>query len=170
MQENIWIADRGYGTGMALAFQGDENFIRRSVNFAMNFLITPRSQIKQHTPSFVIINTSMDELKKAFKREGFCIGMQKLRAKYPITELEEDDFPEDFEQRVNEFISKTLTGDKTAVDPLACVEDDPQLEIEAEEFANEYAEKQMQNIRFEDFMRKISRAGLREHEFIEKPA
>src|SRR3954471_17994643 len=37
-----WIADRGYGTGMALAFQGNPEFIRRSVNFAVNFLLSDK--------------------------------------------------------------------------------------------------------------------------------
>jgi len=162
--KNKWIADRGYGTGMALAFQGDAEFIRTSVNFAVNYLLSARAQIKEQTPSFIIINTTTDELMKAFALEGYCLKMRELWAKVPPLELEDDDLPEDFEQRVDTFIRKTLLDDPTAVDPTASMYvETPEMIAEAEAAGIEHAKKEFAKIEFEDFMRRVSRAGLREH-------
>lgn len=170
MQKNKWIADRGYGTGMAIAFQGDENFIRRSVNFAANFLLTPRSQIKQHTPSFVIINTTQEDLVKAFELEGYTLKMQELWKNIPTVQIDEDDLPADFEERVREYTLKVLTGDPTAVDPVANMypEETPAMVKEATAYSKKYAQDRLAEIESEDFMRRISRAGLQEHAFTEK--
>jgi hypothetical protein len=84
---NRWIADRGYGTGMALAFEGDPDFIRRSINFAINFLVQGEHVVRQLTPTFVVVNTSMERIEDALFSEAFPRERLKLAEQFPL------DFP-----------------------------------------------------------------------------
>jgi len=71
---NKWIIDKSYGNGCALGFMGDKNFIRKSVNFAVNFgLINPQTEPNALSDKFVFINTSEEELNKALLEEGEII-------------------------------------------------------------------------------------------------
>jgi len=162
--KNEWIADRGYGTGMALAFQGDAAFITQSINFAVNFLLSPRSHIKEQTASFVIINTTMEELVKALEFEGYCRKMLELHKAQPAVEFDVEDLPEDFDQKCEEFIMKTLAG-VDYPEPTAGLmpAETPEMVKEAKAAGVKYAQVEVAKIRFEDFMRRVSRAGLAQH-------
>jgi hypothetical protein len=161
---NRWVVDKGYGSGIALAFQGDPEFIRTSVNFAVNYLLPPTAKIKENTPSFVICITSMAELRKAFELEGYCLKMRELLATTEdFPELDEDDFPDDLQERMWDYLVKSWKGEE-ATDPLenVFVESDEMVQL-AEEAGRLYADKELQKIEYEGFMQHISRAGLREH-------
>lgn len=182
--KNIWIADRGYGTGMALAFQGDASFIAKSINFAANFLLSEKSQIKQQTPSFVVINTTMDALVEALESEGFLSKMLELRGQLenPLDILEEDDYPADFEKRVEEFTRALLSASTPAqvaeaakLDPTIGIwADDPvqvaTMEREARAYAKKYAQDEVAKLTFEDFMRHVSQAPVQTHAVTEQIA
>lgn len=171
---NKWIADRGYGTGMALAFQGDEQFLARSVAFAVNFLLSPKSQIKQETASFVVVNTSMEALVNALQEEGYLRKMLELRAKSAnqLSLLEDEDFPEDFEEKVAAYMAASmaaLTSEAAAevekTNPVAGIffEDKADLasmEKIAREFGRKYATEQIATLEFEDFMRHVPKNGV----------
>ena len=164
--ENKWIADRGYGTGMALAFQGDKDFVRRSVNFAYNYLIDPKAHVREQHENFVVVNTSMEALREAFKKEGYCKRMQQLHRQMRVNQ--EENYPADFEERINAYVRATLSGDTSVEDPR------PDTHVETEDMvvmANAYAEihadEQIATLGFEDFMRDVSKAGVGAHEVMD---
>lgn len=159
---NKWIADRGYGTGMSLAFQGDEEFVRRSLNFAANFLLSSKAQARELSPNFVLVNTTMDELVDALQREGYAMKMRELYAARPRVRLEAEDFPDTFEDDVNKFIRATLSGDTSVKDPTARIMDDETEEMreEATTYGIEYAKTEIGKLEFDAYMRQMSTAPV----------
>lgn len=184
--EGRWIADRGYGTGMALAFEGDEAFIRQSTNFAANFLISDKANIDVYTPSFVVVNTTMEKLVEALEFEGYLQEMLRLRTEYRkdiVTDfdlLQEEDFPADYDERLNAYTHAILAANspeevKAAekLNPHGKLQDWPaeieaELETKAKAFGKTYAQEEIAKLHFEDFMRHVSRAGVNTHEYSEQ--
>ncbi len=178
---NRWIADRGYGTGMALAFEGDPEFIRRSVNFAATFLLSDSAHVKEQSPSFVIVNTTMTKLMEALTFEGYLAKMLELRKEHSknvvseIDLLDEDDLPADINEQCRRYTEASFSARdfkeaKAAeeLDPFRGLnKDDPVLlakwEAEAIKFSKEYADKEIAKLHFEDFMRHVSRAPVHTH-------
>jgi hypothetical protein len=183
--QNVWIADRGYGSGMALAFQGDPEFIRQSVNFAVNFLLSATSQIKEQTPSFAIVNTTMEDLTNALISEGSLRRMLELRKEHRKNHgsefdlLEEDDYPLDYDEQNAAYIWAVLAA-QTPEEVVKAEElnimsnidkDDPVLlakwEKDARAYGEKYAQEEIAKLRFEDFMRGVSRAPVASHTLID---
>lgn len=156
---------------MALAFQGDEEFIRKSINFAANFLLSKASNIKKQTSSFVIINTTMEELTAALETEGYLQKMAELLKAQPAVEFSDDDLPDNLEEQVNEYTIKMLKGEPCK-DPTAAlsVVETPEMVRAAKKHGAAYAKAEIEKIHFEDFMRRINPAGLTQHEFSENNA
>lgn len=172
--EGKWIADRGYGTGMALAFNGNPEFIRSSLNFAFNFLLSDKSQVKEQMPGFVIVNTTMENLVKAFQLEGYCMKMQELikGAEDPMDILTDEDFPADWDERLKKFgedmfatKNRNDVAKVIATDPMRglTIEETPEMVAAATLAGIEHAKKEIAKIEFEDFMRHISRAPVESH-------
>ncbi len=180
MSTNKWIADRGYGSGMALAFEGDPAFIERSINFAVNFLLSEKSEIRKQMPSFVIVNTTFDNLRNALETEGYCMKMAELLngQENPLDIMREEDYPADWEDRLRNF-ERDLIAAKTPAEVADVMKRDPmrglvisptaENEAEARAFGKEYAQTELAKVTFEDFMRKISRAPLETHAMVEMP-
>jgi hypothetical protein len=178
---NRWIADRGYGTGMALAFDGDKDFIRRSINFAINFLVHDASNIHQHSPSFVVVNTTEERLKAALYQEGYSRELLRLSQAEPLDNpllaLDDEDFPADFNERCEKFradlwaaanpeeVAEVLKRDPTR--GIFDTEPDEGHDERAKAWARQYVDEEMGKLQFEDFMRQFSSAGLTTHEVAE---
>lgn len=181
---NRWIADRGYGSGMALAFNGDPEFIRRSVNFAINFLVHDASNIHEYMPSFVVVNTSMERLGKAlydeaFARESLKLSQESSRPN-PLSVMQDEDFPDDFNEKCVQFradlhaarnwkeVQAVLARDPTV--GIFEIELDPEIKTKASELARNSVREQLAALVFEDFMRRVSQAGVMTHQVSEEIA
>lgn len=179
-KENKWIADRGYGTGMALAFEGDPEFVKRSINFAANFLLSEKSEIRQETPTFAVINTTMENLTKAFELEGYCLRMRELlkTAENPMDFIRDEDFPADWEERLEKF-SHDLLAAKNAKevaevmkrDPMRGLEivETPEMVADATAWGKKYAQEELGKLVYEDFMRHVSHSPISTHAVSEIP-
>lgn len=184
---NRWIADRGYGSGMALAFEGDADFIRQSSNFAYNFLFgSSRAAVSQVTPSFAVVNTSMEQLVEALENEGALKKELELRSEYfkangrDVDLMEEEDFPADFEEKMRAYSRAILAAstpeqvkeaeklnlaaglDRIDEDTLA------EWKKEMKEAGRIHAQDVVSKLHFEDFMQRISHAGLHTHAYSEQ--
>ena len=187
---NRWIVDRGYGSGMALAFEGDADFIRQSSNFAHNFLFgeSGKASVNQTTPSFAIVNTTMERLVSALELEGALNKESELRAEYfnqngsDVDVMEEDDFPDDFEERVRAYnIAMVAARNPEEVakaeelNPITGLDriDEEILDGWKEKTAEAgrlHAQDVISKLHFEDFMQGVSRAGLHTHTYSEQAA
>jgi hypothetical protein len=166
---------------MALAFEGDPDFIRRSINFAINFLVQGEHVVRQLTPTFVVVNTSMERLEDALYREAFARERLKLAEQFPLDNalaaMDDEDFPPDFEERCTQWradlwaaANPKETAEVMQRDPTRGIfpdEDDPALEAKAKELALNSVKEQMDALVFEDFMRQFSHAGLQTHDVAE---
>lgn len=176
---NKWVVDRTYGSGMALGFVGDPDFIRRSTNFAINFLVHDASKITVQTPRFSTLNTSEERLRDALYREAYAQEMLKLAAgdRSPLSTMEAEDFPEGFDERLEEFSRKLMlagTPEEVAEvmksDPTAIFEEKTPIdrEVIADVRAKARVEEQMQALVSEEFMRSLAGFGLEVHQVAER--
>lgn len=174
--------DRGYGSGMSVGFEGDANFIRRSVNFAINFLVHDPSNVHYHTPTFVSVNTTLERLKKALYDETYARELLRLTTEHnktqpnPLSILNDEDFPENFEADAEKFradlhsaadhheVAAVLARDPTRmIFPL----DNPvELEQRAAKLAQEFTDKTIDEMEPEEFMRSFG-AGLPDYQVAE---
>ncbi len=177
-QRNRWIVDRGYGSGMAIGFEGDKNFIRRSVNFAINFLVHNPLNVHYHTPTFVSVNTTHERLEKALYDEAYARELLRLTTEFnktqpnPLAILNDEDFPENFDEQTEKFradlhaaadhheVAQVLARDPTSmIFPL----DNPvELEQQAAKLAKEFVNKTLEELEPEEFMRSFG-VGMQEH-------
>ncbi len=167
--ENKWIADRGYGSGMSLAFYGDEEFVTRSMNFAANFLLSSKAQARQSTPNFALVNTTMEELEAALRMEGYVIKLRELHAALPKARLDAEDYPADFDDRVRAYTHSLLTGANDVPDPTAYLnepETDEMREI-ASRHGIVHAQAEMAKLEFDAYMRHVSQAPVACHAVID---
>lgn len=173
-KQNKWIADRGYGTGMALAFEGEPDFVKRSINFAANFLLSEKSEIRQETPTFAVINTTMENLTKAFELEGYCLRMRELlkTAENPMDLIRDEDFPADWDERLDKFSTALLSAKNAKevaeimkTDPMRGLEivETPEMVADATAWGKNYAKDELAKIVFEDFMRHVSHSPISTH-------
>lgn len=100
---NQWIADRSYGTGIALAFSGEPEFVRRSINFAVNYLLTETQKIREQTQTFAVVLTTEENLRLALYREAYNLKMLEVRKAMPRKEIDWDALPEDFNPETISF-------------------------------------------------------------------
>lgn len=77
---NQWIVDESYGAGIALGFQGDEEFREESANFCYNHgVISPVAKVHGDTNSnFQYVITTVEKLVNALKAEGRILKMQEI--------------------------------------------------------------------------------------------
>lgn len=88
--ENKWLADRGYGTGCALGFQGSPEFIKQSTNFAVNMGLIGSGEFRQTSENFGYIVTSMEKIQAGLTLEGELLTEQLIRREISES-LGEDD-------------------------------------------------------------------------------
>lgn len=154
---------------MSLAFQGDEEFVRRSMNFAANFLLSSKAQARQQTPNFALVNTTMAELEDAFRAEGYVIKMRELYAARPRVRLEAEDFPDDFDEQVRKYTHELLSGNENAVDPTQYMMDEETDEMReiSTQYGEEHAKREMAKLEFDAYMRLVSPASVVTHAVVE---
>lgn len=66
---NKWLLHKNYGAGEALAFVGDEKFVRRSLNFASCFLMSGKNKIL-HDGIRKYIMIKRGKLRRGLAQEG----------------------------------------------------------------------------------------------------
>lgn len=163
---------------MALAFHGDPDFIRRSINFAANYLVTDKSEITQETVSFAQVNTTMEGLADALEREGYNLKMVELLkdAPCPILQAEDEDFPDDWEKRMHaDFEARCNAKDWQAIKEIDAKDptndltftETPAMQAEAKAFGIKHAQKVIGELEFKTFKREASREGLATHSLAE---
>ena len=136
---NQWIADRSYGTGIALAFQGDPDFVRRSVNFAINYLLTESQKVKEQTQTWAVVLTTEANLRLALYREAYNLKLGEVYRNMPRKEIDWDSLPEDFDP------SSIVFFDEPSEEQLAIVSD----------YARQRMEEQMLLLVAETFTDKV---------------
>jgi hypothetical protein len=171
---------------MALAFEGDPEFIRTSCNFAANFLLDSKANIYQMTPTFAIVNTTMENLTAALEFEGYLQKMLELRTEARKVHgsvfdlLQPEDYPADYDEKCDAYMRAILAAnspedvaDAEKLNPHKNLDELPdevekEMERQAKAYGKEYAAKELAKLHFEDFMRHVNRAGLSVHEFSEQ--
>ena len=162
MNKNKWIVDRGYGSGMALGFQGDANFLRRSVNFAVNRLLNRTAQIKHMTDNFYVVNTSMEALRAALIEEGAAFKKIELLKAIPFVEPE---YPENYEELVNAYVEAQLKGDESVKNPVFEQKiDEAAIDEQARAYGEVYAEEELAKLESDDFMTRLSHSSVVTHD------
>lgn len=169
MSHNKWIIDRGYGKGVAVAFQGDEDFVRKSSNFAENFLLTGNATVKEYMPTFHVVYTTMEKLIAALEFEGYCQKLSELHRNRPKYHIEDEDVPDSFNERCKEFLGAFLKGDYSLPDPTKYLHEEETEEMReiAREHGRQRAQIILADLVSEDFMARISDAPLPTHDVIE---
>lgn len=174
MSTNHWIIDRNYGSGIALGFRGDKDFIARSVNFAFNYVLPPNAQVREFTPNFSSVNTTMEKLVAGLTLEGIVLKKRELvrtfiRAREDARNAEDDaKTQEQLEAEYNELKPKVdayLHAHVYGDDSVPCPVDDTipneaEMDAEAELAGPLYAEAEMAKIIFDDYMTKYRSSAV----------
>lgn len=149
---NKWLVDTGYGTGMALAFSGDKNFVDRSINFAYNWLLGSKANVTRESETFAYVSqTNKEKLRSALEREGYCQKIDELLSKSEMPNVDEIEVSD---EEIDNYIRSMLKGDENVVDPFAhiCPQETPEMIETATVYSKEYAEGIMQTLVGESFM------------------
>lgn len=109
-QTNKWLRHKHYGNGEALAFVGDEKFVKKSLNFASCFLMSKKTKIL-HDGLRKYIMTKRGQLERGLALEGLtkakvqnklsgfsAVWFAAQHAKAEMAKVENKNFLEDIEK------------------------------------------------------------------------